>query len=540
MGTAPQAYYDFIMHYAPYFYVITTALAQDSSSGQNNVTVADGTKFQAGFPVKIYDNSNSEWNVVGSVSGNVVTMQNNLANAYHVANGGSVDGPDPAYGQGVMAAAFALDFLYVAYSSSQLAGNQAAILAEITTLANFIVSQQCTDNTKKPYGGFASAVGSTYYYSVDAARCIPSLLRAYALTNTASYLAAAKLAGLTFLYNMQHQPATLGVHDKYYGSFARYVDINGNWSQQMDVEPIYGFIGLLMLAQTYDTANAATYNSMMSDAVGFLRSGFEQLYLYFNPKPTGDGLWHRVGSPETQVYDDPVAFALLGLFTYEGWSASCQKVYGFIQTIRASAEYPAYNQYICWSGYIDVVQRFPACAYYDAITIGILGQIRKAHDKPSYALAMQIISQYQTQFMYWGPQFTNYSAITAQKAMANVSWLAQFYLNYLDPTTDFTELLSLNGDELQLFPVQQAAAQVTWGSPITLLGIVTIGASSELVLEPGYITQKQITVHSFLPTRIHDKIRYSGEDYEVITVSDYDLNGDPLFYKSVCRRLITQ
>jgi hypothetical protein len=110
----------------------------------------------------------------------------------------------------------------------------------------------------------------------------------------------------------------------------------------------------------------------------------------------------------------------------------------------------------------------------------------------------------------------------------------------LDPVTDFTELLSLNGDELFLYPVQQAAAQVTWGQPITLLGMVTLGASSELVLEPGYITQRQITIHSFLPTRIHDKIRYSGEDYEVITVSDYDLNGDPIFYKSVCRRLITQ
>jgi hypothetical protein len=540
MGTVPQTYYDFVMHYAPYFYVITTAMSQDASSGQKNVTVADGTKFQAGFPVKIYDNSNSEWNVVGSVDGNILTMQNNLAYTYHVANGGSVDGPDPSFGQGVMAAAFAIDFLYQAYSSSQFAANQAAILAEIQSLANFIVSQQCTNASKKAYGGFASSIGSTQYYSVDAARCIPSLLRAYALTKTAGYLSAAILAGLTFLYNMQRQPVALGVHDKYYGGFARYVDINDNWSRYMDVEPIYGFIGLQMLAQTYDIGNAATYNSIMSDAISFLRSGFEQLYLWFDPKPTGDGNWHRVGSPETQVYDDPISFALLGLYTYEGWSASCQKVYAFIQTIRASAQYPAYNPYICWPGYIDVVTRFPACAYYDAITTGILGQIRKAHDKPAYALDMQILNQYQTQFMYWGPQYTDYSPITAQKATANVSWLAQFYLNYQDPVTDFTELLTLNGNQLLLYPVQQAADQVTWGPSITLLGMVTLGAVGEIVLEPGYITEAHITVYTFLPVRVHDKIRYSGEDYEVITVSDYDLNGDPLFYKSVCRRLITQ
>jgi hypothetical protein len=528
------------MHYAPYFYVIPTLMTADSLAGQKNVTVADGTKFQAGFPVQIYDNSNSEWNVVASVNGNVVTMQNNLVNTYHVANGGTVEGPDPAYGQGVFPAAFAIDFLYQAYSAPQFAANQAAILAEIQSLANFILTQQCTNASKKAYGGFASAVGSTQYYSVDAARCIPSLLRAYALTKTASYLSAAILAGLTFLYNMQHLPAQLGVHDKYYGGFARYVDINDNWSRQMDVEPIYGFIGLQMLAQTYDVGNALTYNAIMSDAIGFLRSGFEQLYLWFDPKPNGDGKWHRVGLGETQVYDDPVSFALLGLYIYEGWSTSCQRVYNFIETIRASAQYPAYNPAVCWPGYLDVVTRFPACAYYDAVTSGILAKIRAAHDKPSLAYSMQIINMYQMQWMYWGPQFTDYSPITPQKAMTNVTWLAQLFLAYQDPSTDITHILSVNGESLLLYPVQQAADQVTWGSPLNLLGLVTLGAVGEIVLEPGYITEAHITVFSFLPVRVHDKIRRSGVDYEVITVSEEDLNGDPIFYKSVCRKLISQ
>jgi hypothetical protein len=536
----PQSYYDFIMHYAPYFYVIPTLMTADSLAGQKNVTVADGTKFQAGFPVQIYDNSNSEWNVVASVNGNVVTMQNNLVNTYHVANGGTVEGPDPAYGQGVFPAAFAIDFLYQAYSAPQFAANQAAILAEIQSLANFILTQQCTNASKKAYGGFASAVGSTQYYSVDACRVIPSLLKAYSLTQTASYLSAAILAGQTFLYNMQHQPSILGVHDKYYGGFARYVDINDSWRREMDIECLYGLIGLQMLAQTYDAANAATYNSMMSDAVGFLRSGFEQLYLDFDPKPSGDGNWHRVGLGETQVYDDPVSFALLGLYTYEGWSASCQKVYSFVETIRASAQYPAYNPAICWPGYLDVVTRFPACAYYDAVTSGILYKIRAAHDKPSFAYSMQIINAYQTQWMYWGPQFTDYSPITAQKAMTNVTWLAQLFLAYQDPSTDITHILSVNGESLLLYPVQQAADQVTWGSPLNLLGLVTLGAVGEIVLEPGYITEAHITVFSFLPIRVHDKIRRSGVDYEVITVSEEDLNGDPIFYKSVCRKLISQ
>lgn len=540
MGTVPQAYYDFIMHYAQYFYVIPTLMTADSLAGQKNVTVADGTKFQAGFPVQIYDNSNSEWNVVGSVNGNVVTMQNNLVNTYHVANSGTVEGPDPAYGQGVFPAAFAIDFLYQAYSAPQFSANQAAILAEIVSLANFIVSQQCTNASKNAYGGFASAVGSTQYYAVDAARCIPSLLRAYDLTNIASYLSAAVLAGYTFLHNMQTLPVFFGTFDRYYGGFARYVDINDNWSRYMDIEPIYGFIGLQMLAETYDVDNASTYSIMMSDAIAFLRSGFEQLYLYFDPKPNGDGKWHRVGLGETQVYDDPVSFALLGLYTYEGWSVSCQKVYSFIESIRASATYPAYNPAICWPGYIDVVTRFPACAYYDAVTSGILYKIRAAHDKPSLAYSMQIINMYQTQWMHWGPQFTDYSPITAQKAMTNVTWLAQFFIAYQDPSTDITHILSVNGESLLLYPIQQAADQVTWGSPLNLLGAVTLGAVGEIVLEPGYITEDHITVYSFLPVRVHDKIRRAGIDYEVITVSVSDLNGDPIFYKSVCRKLISQ
>lgn len=49
MGAVPQAYYEFVMHYAPYFYVIPTAMAADPPAGQKNVTVADGSKFQAGF-----------------------------------------------------------------------------------------------------------------------------------------------------------------------------------------------------------------------------------------------------------------------------------------------------------------------------------------------------------------------------------------------------------------------------------------------------------------------------------------------------------
>jgi hypothetical protein len=537
MGVVPEAYYQFIMHYAPYFYVIPTKLSQDASSGQKNVTVADGSKFQVNYPVEIKDDAHSEWNTVASIAGNVLTMQNNLAYTYYVAKNGSVEGPDPAYGKGAFPASFAIDFLYEAYSASQFASYKTEILNKIVVLADFILTQQCTDPTKKAYGGFKNSEAGTEHWSIDAGRCIPPLLKAYKLTNTATYLDRAKLAGYTFLYNMQHKPSEEGVHDKYYGGFARYVTITNDWSQPMNVEDLYDFIGLKTLCD-FDPDNKSRYETMMADAVGFLRDGFEQLYLWFDPKPSGDGKWHRVGINETEVYDDPMSFALLGLYTYEGWSLTCQKVYNFIQTIRASAQYPAYHPSIGWPGYIDVVTRFPACPYYDAVTSGILWKIRAAHDKPSYAFSMQIIEKYQERFMYWGPVFTDYSPVTEQKAITNVSWLAQLFLNYEEPITPFTRILRSKGENVLLYPIRQAADNVTYSEPLDVKAIVSPTRIEEIFIEPGYMVNDYINVYIFAPLRQHDKIRRKGEDYEVLSVQAFDFAGETAYFKSSCRRLI--
>jgi hypothetical protein len=134
VGLVPEAYYEFVMHYAPYFYVVPTLLTVDASSGQKNVTVADGSKFQADFPVEIKDDAHSEWNEVDSVLGNVVAMKNNLANTYYVSKSGKVEGPDEAFMRGTFPDAFAIEFLYEAYSASQFSSRQAAILASARQL----------------------------------------------------------------------------------------------------------------------------------------------------------------------------------------------------------------------------------------------------------------------------------------------------------------------------------------------------------------------------------------------------------------------
>ena len=279
------------------------------------------------------------------------------------------DTPDPAYGRGVLAASFAIDFLFEAYSAPQFETRKADIYAKIVGLADWVLTQQCFDQEKEAYGGFQSSEDSVYYYSVDTCRVLPSLLRAYELTGNSVYLDSAKLSAATYLKTMQDRQS--------YGGFARAVTISDAWLLELDIECLYGLLGLKWLAEKYDISNAAVYQEIMGKAIAFLKGGFENFWLHFNPS---DGKWHRVGLAENEVYDDPFAYALVGLYEVEGWSFSCQRVYNYLNSVRASARYPAYDPAVCWAGYIDVVSRFSACDYYDAVTSGILWKIRKNHD----------------------------------------------------------------------------------------------------------------------------------------------------------------
>ena len=527
------------MHYSPFVYVVPTALKADAPADQKNVTVADGSKFQAGFPVEMKDSAHNEWNEVESVVGDVVSLKNDLAFNYYISKAGVVEGPDPSFSRGTLASAFGLEFLCEAYAASQFSGFRDDILTKICSLGDWLLTQQCIDSEKACCGGFKNAESSNQYWSVDACRIIPALLKAYELTGNNDYLEAAKLAGNLFLYNMQHLPVLLGVHDRYYGGFAKFLEQNDNWNQQMLVEDLYGLIGLRMLSDIYDKENAPRYLAMMADAVEFLRQGLEDFWLYFDPSPYGDDKWHRVGINGTEIYDDPISFALLGLYAYEGWSKSCQRIYNFLQSIKASGQYPAYWPEICWPGYIDVVTKYPACPYYDGVTIGILWKIRKERDPPSFKLAHDVAEKNADKFLNWGPLFTDFSPITPAKATANVSWIARMFLNYEEPITQFTRILNGKGEAVQLYPVRQAVEAVNYGEPMDLLAFVSQLRTEQVLIEPGYYLNDYLAFYTFLPVRVHDKIRRQGEDYEVQTVTPFTYANQRFYFKSIARRLLT-
>jgi hypothetical protein len=361
-------------------------------------------------------------------------------------------------------------------------------------------------------------------------------LKAYELTSNVDYLNAAVLAGATFLYNMQHKPSELGVHDKYYGGFARAVTEADELLQQMDIENLHGLIGLKMLCK-YDSANKSKYETMITDATGFYRSGFEKFYLYYDPSPNGDANWHRVGLNENTIYDDSFAYALLGLYTYESWSNTVQKAYSFINAIGASAQYPAYNPAVCWAGHINVVSRSPACNYYDAVTAGILWKIRKERDKPSLLFSMKIVDMHQEQFMYWGVKHDDFGFVENKKAMATVCWLSLMCLNYEEPSTRFTQVLRSKGENIALYPVVEAGEKVSYGDPVGIQAIVNPTRIGEILMEHGYLIEDYITVYSFAPLRHHDKLRRKGRDYEVQSAQPFSFKGETAYFKAVCRRL---
>jgi len=447
-------------------------------------------------------------------------------------------GVDPEWGRGPAAAAHAIDFLIECYSDSRFADKKTDIYNKIVALADYLLSIQNTNNTKEAYGGFKSKDDSTFYYSIDAHRAVPALLKAYDLTGTIGYYNAAKLAGGTFLHNMQYRPSVLGVHDKYYGGFAQWVDINDAWGPDMWIVDLYGLIGLKEL---YTRTSESKYQTMIKDMLDFYREGIKDFWLYYKPPPSGDGAWHRAPGvpPENLIYDDDYSYALHALYCYEGWSETVEKVFRYCSEITPTIDYPAYQPAVCWPGYMDVVNRKPHCEYYDAVTSGILAlQLRKNHDGIAYEYAKKIIELHADAFMYWGPKFTDYSPVENKKSIVTVSWLGLYVLQYSPVSNDFTQILNAHGENLTFYSAISGETE-SYAEGVQIKAIVNPTRSEEIFLEPGYVIDDYITAYVFSPLKHHDKLVFKSISYVAIGIQEFRFQGDVMYVKAFCRRLIT-
>jgi hypothetical protein len=450
---------------------------------------------------------------------------------YYLPDTGTVD---PEWGRGPAPASFAIQFLNEAYGAKEFENEKTAIYAKVIELADYLLSTQCVDDSKLAYGGFKSRDDSTYYYSIDAMRAIPALLVAYDLTGNQNYLNAAKLAGGTFLYNMQHKPSLLGVHDTYYGGFAQAVTINEAWLVDMYVADLYGTVSL---KQLHSHTGEAKYQTIINDALGFYRSGFESLYLKYSPRPYGDGNWHRTGASDNLIYDDDFGYALHGLFVYEGWSQTAKKVYETINSIARCAEYPCYNPMVCWAGYVDVVNRKPACEYYDCVTAGILYEIRNAYDILALDQSVHTVLTRPDNFMFWGIKFSDSTPVERKKSTITVAWLAHMLLNYSPLTSVFTRIVRVYGRPVMLYSRQEINGEAGYAEAATITAIVNPAQASETFIEPGYASSDVIRVYTVSNMAHRDKLTFEDKEYEVGPVEEFRFQNQLMYRTAVCRGL---
>jgi len=393
------------------------------------------------------------------------------------------------------------------------------------------------DADKLAFGGFKSKDDSDYYYSVDAMRVVPALLKAFDLTGTRSYWDAALLAGGTFLYNMQHKPSELEVHDQYYGGFAQAVTIEDSWLPDMHIVDLYG---LVALEELYVRTGEGKYEAMLSDTLGFYRSGFEELYLKFSPKPSGDGAWHRIGVNETQIYDDDFGYALYGLFQHEGWTATVKSVYERLNSVSACAEHPAYNPVFCWAGYLDVVNRRPACNYYDVVTAGILHSLRNTYDVSAAEHSVGVILQNPESFKYWGVEFDDYTPVENRQSTVTVSWIARLLLNFCPFTSAFRKILRAYGENVTILHRKQTSSgETVYTEKASALAIVNPVRAEEILIPPGHGADEYLRLYLTAHVAHRDHVIIRGLEYEVQPVEEFRFRGRLMYRTALCRRLTT-
>ena len=90
--------------------------------------------------------------------------------------------------------------------------------------------------------------------------------------------------------------------------------------------------------------------------------------------------------------------------------------------------------------------------------------------------------------------------------MVTVCWLAELFLHYEEPVTQFTRILKSKGETVTLYPVREAAATVTYGEPLDLLAVVSSLKAEQVMLEAGYYLNDYLAFYTFLPVRVHDKL----------------------------------
>jgi len=187
---------------------------------------------------------------------------------------------------------------------------------------------------------------------------------------------------------------------------------------------------------------------------------------------------------------------------------------------------------------VDVVNRKPACEYYDSVTSGILYEIRNIHDALALEQSVNTIQQNSDAFMFWGVRFSDYSPVERKKSIVTVSWLAHLLLNYSPVASAFARILQAYGELVTIRTRREIDGTVSYSSSAIVLAVVNPAEAREILIEPGYASNDYVRIYLLSAVAHRDKMTWRNVEYEIGPVEEVRFRGQLMYRTALCRRLI--
>lgn len=320
-------------------------------------------------------------------------------------------------------------------------GNLASRAAAIR-LSDWIVSLQKASRHLPIAGGVPSTPdlatpANTYHYAIDAVFCADAMMDMAGLTEEDKYMRSALAFGGFLLAMMRDEN----------GNRRRDVTSSGLCEaviQGSSTDPAWNcrrytksLMALPVLARLHALRPERGYRTAADQIRKTLMDGLEGFWEYAEG-PVRQPQWRRIqgshGEPDYFVYGDTLAYALQGLFRFEGASPDVRRFYQRLMDIRScTPDTAGFDPRIALPGYITAQDAAPdpLSAYYDVVTSGLLHPVRMALVPDDARRSASVLRQ----IVLAAPQLTwhvNFSLRPPAGGMADISTLAASGLALLD------------------------------------------------------------------------------------------------------------
>lgn len=284
------------------------------------------------------------------------------------------------------------------------------VIRKAEQLARWVIQFQETDRSSPAFGGVPStpdlpSPGNRYFYTIDAGFCGAAMFSLFDLTKNEQYRESG-LRFADFLLNMHNgkdrpyaRPS--GLPD----GFCEFIVATGPQPAWNCNRHVKNLIALPVLRRAAKLTGRDDYETAAQSARTFLVEGLSGAWEHADAavvaqcgSPNCPNAWRRVQGPKEEpdyfVYGDTLAYALRGLFEFEGATSTVRTLYTQFAAYRGKDEKTRkYDGRIAFAGYLHPASRSPdpLSAYYDVVTLGILHDLRRAVHPDHYAVADAVL-----------------------------------------------------------------------------------------------------------------------------------------------------